>query len=144
MSPMKRHGLQSATVVFSLCLASMASAGDFDGSKALQCVPTDMFECARGVECERATAEELNIPHFIEVDFAKKTVGGTVDGKAQSSAIERLHTEHGRTMLLGVEGGNAWSMLIHQTSGKMSMSVSATTKGGHPVGFSILGVCTAR
>lgn len=144
MSQMKRHGLLSATLAFSLCLSSTAWAGDFDGSKALQCVPTDMFECARGVDCERATAEELNIPHFIEIDFAKKTVGGTVDGKAQSSAIERLHTEHGRTILLGVEGGNAWSVLIHQANAKMSMAVSATTKGGHPVGFSILGVCTAR
>jgi hypothetical protein len=139
-----RRRLALAGVLFSLALAPLASAGDFDGSKTLQCVPTDMFECTRGVGCERATAEEINIPHFLEVDFAKKVVRGTVNGKPDTSPIEKLHTEHGRTALHGVEGGMAWIILIDQSSGKMSMSIATSTHGGHPVGFSILGVCTTR
>ena len=144
MRQMKRLRLLPASLLFSLCLAPLASANDFDGSKSLMCVPTDLYECARGVACWRTTAEEINIPHFIAVDFTKKTIGGDVKGEPQSSPIERLHIEHGRTILMGSEGGNVWGLLIDQASGKMSMSISATTGAGHPVGFSILGVCTAR
>jgi hypothetical protein len=144
MFQMKRLRLLPASLLFSVCLAPVASANDFDGSKSLQCIPTDLFECARGVECWRTTADEINIPQFITVDFAKKTIGGIVKGEPQSSPIERLHLEHGRTIFMGSEGGNVWGALIDQASGKMSISVAATTGDGHPVGFSILGVCTAR
>lgn len=144
MTRMNRRRLALAGVLFSLALAPLASAADFDGSKTLQCVPTDMFECTRGVGCERATAEEINIPHFLEVDFSKKRVSGTVKGKPDTSKFEKLPTEHGRTTLHGLEGGMAWIMVIDQSSGKMSMSIATSTHGGHPVGFSILGVCTAR
>jgi hypothetical protein len=144
MSQIKRFRLLPASLLFSLCLAPVASANDFDGSKSLLCVPTDLFECARGVECVRTTAEEINIPHFITVDFSKKTINGTVKDEPQASPIERLHLEHGRTILMGSEGGRVWSALIDQASGKMSIAVAATTNAGHPVGFSILGVCTAR
>ncbi len=143
MTRMNRTRLALAGAILSLALAPLASAADFDGSKTLQCVPTDMYECTRGVGCERATAEEINIPHFLQVDFAKKVVRGTVNGKPDTSPFEKLPSEHGRTALHGLEGGMAWVMLIDQSSGKMSMSISTSTHGGHPVGFSILGVCTA-
>ena len=141
--PKRRRGIL-ASVLFSLCMAPAASAGDFDGSRALVCAPTDMYECARGVECMRATADEINIPPFIHVDFSKKTIHGVIRGKADTSPIKNLSTEDGRTILQGVDGGLAWSILIDQITGKMSMGVNAATQGGHPIGFSILGACTAR
>lgn len=135
--------LATAVVVFA-GVAAPASAGDFDGSRALLCVPTDMFECARGMRCIRVTADEINIPPFVDVDFGKKTISGTRRGKEDVTPIQNLKTGDGRTILQGVDAGMAWSVLIDHASGKMSMSVNASTIAGHPIGFSILGACTVR
>jgi hypothetical protein len=139
-----KQRLAAFVALLSMGLAPAAWASDFDGSRALVCAPTDMFECARGVPCMRATADEINIPGFIHVDFSKKTIHGTIRGKADTSRIMNLTKVAGATILQGVDGGHAWSILIDQGSGKMSMGVNAATDGGHPVGFSILGACTAR
>jgi hypothetical protein len=139
-----KQRLAAFVALLSMGLAPAAWAGDFDGSRALVCAPTDMFECARGVPCMRATADEINIPGIIHVDFAKKTIHGTVGGKLDTSPIKNLSLQNGRTILQGFDGGHAWSILVDQGSGKMSMGVNATTHGGHPIGFSILGICTAR
>lgn len=78
----------------------------------------------------------------VHVDFAKKQIHGIRNGQEDTAAIQNLQTDGGRTVLQEVDSGMAWTLLVDQTSGKMSMSVNASTNTGHPVGFSILGVCT--
>ena len=52
--------------------AGLTVAADFDGSRNLLYAPTDLVECGGAAECQRLTAEELNIPQFFTVDFKKK------------------------------------------------------------------------
>ena len=47
---------------------------------------------------------------------------GDTEAQSSTSPVENMHLEHGRTVLQGVEGGMAWSILIDQASGMVSGS----------------------
>ena len=87
--------------VLALLLASFfpaqVVAGDFDGSKALICVPLETFECEPGQECDIGTAQSIDIPQFLKIDFKKKTILGTKqDGTERKAKIQN------KTHLIGV------------------------------------------
>jgi hypothetical protein len=118
----------------------VALAGDFDGSEKLRCVPTDATECSGAGECKRVTVEEVNIPRWIYVDFKKKELSGTdSDGEDETTAIENVRTADGQTILQGAESGRAWSMVIDQVTGDMTVAIA-----GDETGFVLFGVCQER
>jgi len=122
-----------------LC-SSLATASDFDGSRALLCVPTDAFACDGLDACERVTVEELNIPQFVNIDFKKKKMGGVLaSGEESTTAIQQVKKAEGRTILQGAENGRGWSMVLDQATGNMSAAVA-----GEDAGFLLFGACTVR
>ena len=117
-----------------------ALADDFDGSEKLRCVPTDATECSGAGECKRVTVEEVNIPRWIYIDFKKKKLSGTdSDGEDETTAIENVRVNEGETILQGAEGGRAWSMVIDQVTGDMTVAIA-----GDETGFVLFGVCQER
>jgi hypothetical protein len=127
-------------VVLFVGIQGTAFASDFDGSKKLRCVPTDASECSGAGECGRVTVEEINIPKWIYIDFKKKTLSGTdSDGEAETTAIENVQVNEGQTILQGAENGRAWSMVIDQMSGDVSIAIA-----GDETGFVLFGVCQRR
>jgi hypothetical protein len=124
-------------VVLLVAPLGVSLADDFDGSKKLRCVPTDASECSGAGECERVTVEEINIPSWIYVDFKKKKLSGTdSDGEAETTAIENVRVGDGQTILQGAESGRAWSMVIDQMTGDMTVAIA-----GDETGFVLFGVC---
>jgi len=126
-------------LVVALLVAPMgvSLAADFDGSKKLRCVPTDATECSGAGKCERVMVEEINIPRWITVDFKKKQLSGTdTDGEEETTAIENVRTVDGQTILQGAEGGRAWSIVIDQMTGDMTIAIA-----GDETGFVLFGVC---
>jgi hypothetical protein len=135
----KRSIGKSAALVVVMLVAPLgvSLAADFDGSKKLRCVPTDASECAGAGECKRVTVEEINIPKWITVDAKKKKLSGTdSDGEEESTAIDSVKVNDGQTILQGAEGGRAWSMVIDQTTGDMTIAIA-----GDETGFVLFGVC---
>ena len=127
-------------VVLFVAPLGVSLAGDFDGSKKLRCVPTDATECSGAGECKRVTVEEINIPRWIAVDFKKKKLSGTdSDGEDETTAIENVRVNDGETILQGAEGGRAWSMVIDQVTGDMTVAIA-----GDETGFVLFGVCQER
>ena len=127
-------------VVLLVAPLGVALATDFDGSKTLRCVPTDVTECSGAGECARITVEELNIPRWIYVDFKKKKLSGTdSDGEDETTTIENVRTADGQTILQGAENGRAWSIVIDQTTGDMSVAIA-----GDETGFVLFGICQKR
>jgi len=115
----------------------VALADDFDGSEKLRCVPTDATECSGAGECKRVTVEEINIPRWITVDVKKKKIGGMdSDGEKETTAIENVRSAEGNTILQGAESGRAWSMVIDQVTGDMTIAIA-----GDETGFVLFGVC---
>jgi hypothetical protein len=124
-------------VVLLVAPLGVSLAGDFDGSKKLRCVPTDATECSGAGECKRVTVEEINIPRWIAVDFKKKKLSGTdSDGEDETTAIENVRVDEGQTILQGAENGRAWSMVIDQMTGDMTVAIA-----GDETGFVLFGVC---
>jgi uncharacterized membrane protein len=124
-------------VVLLVAPLGISLAGDFDGSKKLRCVPTDATECSGAGECKRVMVEEINIPRWIAVDFKKKKLSGTdSDGEDETTAIENVRVDEGQTILQGAENGRAWSMVIDQMTGDMTVAIA-----GDETGFVLFGVC---
>jgi hypothetical protein len=124
-------------VVLTVAPLGISLAGDFDGSKKLRCVPTDATECSGAGECKRVMVEEINIPRWIAVDFKKKKLSGTdSDGEDETTAIENVRVDEGQTILQGAENGRAWSMVIDQMTGDMTVAIA-----GDETGFVLFGVC---
>lgn len=135
---MYKFGLIFLAVSFGVP-ALPAAAEDFDGTKALICASIESYECVPDGECLKGTAESINAPQFIRLDF-KDMVARAVrpDGEERTNSIESLTQNEAELILLGTQGGLGWSMSITQGSGKMALSAS-----GDRVAFVVFGACTA-
>ena len=71
-----------------------AAAQAFAASpKDLLCVPTHGTECGGAGDCQRVSVEDLNVPHFVHVDFGKKMLGGTLaSGEQQTTSIQNVQS----------------------------------------------------
>ena len=79
------------TIGCAVAAAGLAAAGDLDGSRNLLCAPTDLVECGGAGECQRLTAEELNMPQFFTVDFKKKQMSGKLEnGEETTTATQNV------------------------------------------------------
>src|SRR5262249_33377215 len=47
-------------------------AADFDGSRPFLCATADVSSCVPGQNCDRESAQTVNVPPFFVVDVAKK------------------------------------------------------------------------
>ena len=128
-------------VLILVCICTLpvsAIAANFDGSRTLLCAAIEVYECVPHEGCERTTAESINLPQFLTIDFKEKRISGTTaEGTVRKTDIERLEHVNGRMILQGGEEGRGWSISIHEETGKMVGTVS-----GEEAGFVIFGACT--
>jgi len=142
---MKKKILNALTLA-SGSLALSVSASPFDGAQPLICASTEILECIPAAGCNRVTAESIDAPRFIRIDFSANAMSAeTVGGDRKVTQIERSETVDGKLMLQGAEDGIegvrdglGWTLAIAQETGKMTLTAS-----GDDVGFVIFGACTA-
>ena len=129
------------------CASISATAADFDGTKTLLCALMESSECLPGTGCVTGTADSINLPNFINVDFKKKmitskdpvTAPTDTKNKPRNAKIKRMEQIEGLTILQGAQNGRGWSMSIGHADGKMTLSAS-----GDGAGFVVQGACTSR
>jgi hypothetical protein len=126
----------TATLLLAATAPQPAQASDFDGSRNLLCAPNDVVECDTAARCERASIEDVDLPSFVHVQFAKKRLASAGGGDERTTPIQNIQSVNGLTILQGAENGRAWSVVIDQTSGRMSGSIA---DGGGA--FAIFGAC---
>jgi len=137
-------------IVLVLCVFILPLTGataDFDGSQPLNCVFGDLIECDLGADCRRVTAESINAPKMLSVDFKQKKITQTQQGQGgRTSVIEHVKNVDGKLILQsaeegyeGVKDGLGWSLAISEETGQMVLTAS-----GDEVGFVIFGTCTPR
>ena len=144
LSMKKRHimnfGLMSFVLLGLLVTSQAVVAGDFDGSKPLLCAVIETIECGPDSECLRGEAESIDMPAFLKIDFAKKTISGTrQDGTVRTTEIKILERVGGNLILQGVQNGKGWTMVISETTGKATITAS-----DNQVGFVVFGACTGQ
>ena len=135
MNKIKLMGLALLCIIVTPC--SIAAA-DFDGSRPLLCATIETFECGSGIECQLGTAQSINLPQFLKIDFKDKKISGTREsGEVLSTKIENMEHGDGKLVLQGTQNNKGWSMLINEATGKMTITVS-----DDQVGFVVFGACT--
>ncbi len=119
-------------------VSSVANAGGLDGSQPLICASMEAYDCGPGEDCLRGTAESIDAPLFIRLDFEQKMARATrANGEERTTKIESLTQEEGKLILQGVQRGLGWSMTIAQENGAMTL-----TAAGDRMAFVIFGACT--
>lgn len=123
-------------IIFAIPL--LASAGSFDGSAPLLCALVETFECGDVENCQQGTAQDVNIPQFLRIDFKKKMISGNRVGvEKRTTKIDNMAKHDGRLILQGAQEGMGWSIMIKESTGKMTLTAS-----GDEVGFVVFGACT--
>jgi hypothetical protein len=122
-------------LLFQTATSRPAKASDFDGSRNLLCAPSDVVECDSAARCERESDDEVGVPRFVHVQFAKKRLVGSAS-EERSTPIQNIQNVNGLTILQGAENGRGWSVVIDQENGRMTASIS-DSEGT----FSIFGAC---
>jgi hypothetical protein len=127
-------------VVAVVLVSTAAWADDVTGSDRILCTAIQATRCSMDEDCRTAPPWNWNIPQFIEIDFTEKRLATTAaSGQNRATPFKNLEREDGIIYLQGVEGGRAFSFVIAESTG--SLSVAVATEGGTT---SVLGACTPR
>lgn len=119
-------------------LPAVAAAETFDGSEPLLCAALMSAECVPGRECREGTPQAVNVPRFIKIDFAAKTLRATrADGSKLITGIDNVIKDGAALILQGVEGQRGWTVILAKKNGQMTM-----TAAGDGVAFVVFGACT--
>lgn len=143
---MRKLGIGIVTGSVLLCIAFMpptVMAGDFDGSKPLNCTLDETIECLPEKECVKVKPAEVNLPETIFIDYANKTIATKEEGIKRTSPIENRKHIDGKLIVQGAEDGSAdrqdglgWTIAVNDSTGKM-----VATGSGNDVGFVLFGSC---
>lgn len=115
-------------------------ADDVTGAKRLLCSPFDVHECSVGANCEQGEPWELDLPPFVEIDLEGKQFRSTPSsGKQRTTPIRTVEHDGQIIVLQGYEQGRAFSGIISETSGVITLSVTLDDRV-----VVIYGACTPR
>ena len=139
---MKRYIWFVCTYLCSILAASAVCAGDFDGTRPLLVAVHRVLECTPADSCREVTPASVQLPQFLKIDFAKKTIRpARSDDKFPATIIERREVVDGKLILQGAEDGYdkmrdglGWTMTISEDSGQVVLTAS-----GEQVAFVVFG-----
>ena len=125
-------------IVAMLGIVGSVSADDVTGAERLLCTAVTVIGCMDDGECASGPPWSLNIPQFIEIDLKEKTLNTTqASGQNRSTPIKNLERGGGMIVLQGYEMERAFSFLIVEKTGLLSIAVA---RDG--VGVVVFGACT--
>jgi hypothetical protein len=116
-----------------LMTSGAAAAGDFDGSKLLICAPVEAMDCGPGEGCSKERPEDVGAPNFLRIDFANKVIVGP----KQTTPILLMDKSDNQLLLQGKELGYAWTLVLDQESGMMTVTLV-----NREAAFVLFGPCT--
>lgn len=131
--------MKKLTMAFAgLLISGLALADDITGVDEIICAATQVQICIENDTCYATTAAELDVPNFVVINIKKKTISTTeASNLNRSTAFTSVVREDGLIYLQGIEGGRAFSFVIDEASGLMTVAVS---RDGLAV--SVFGACT--
>jgi hypothetical protein len=109
---------------------------DLTGADRLLCAPGYVTDCTADGDCQSGPPENWDLPEFIEVDLDDDTLSTTDSyGEDRTTTIEHKSRLDGLIFLQGVQGGNAFSIVITEITGDMTIAIAtdgetATSFGG--------------
>jgi len=113
-------------------------ADDVTGTDRLLCSASRIVVCFEEGDCAELTAEELGVPQFVVIDTKAKMLATTkASNENRSTPIASIGRADGLLFFQGVEQGRAFSFVVHEQTGHLTVAVS---RDGLSV--SVFGACT--
>jgi len=126
MSNKDRSRVLLLTAMVILTLAPGLHADDVTGADRLLCASIEATRCDLD-GCVTQDPVLWNIPQFLEIDLAAKRLQTTAaSGENRATPITTLVREEGHIFIQGIEGGRAFSFVIHEASGELNAAVAAS------------------
>jgi len=123
---MNRRALLHSLMVGAFLFSMPVLADDVTGASTLLCSPAQATRCYADGECSSGPPWKWDIPMFIEIDLDGKKLSTTeASGHNRSTPIKQVLREDGLIFLQGVEGGRAFSFVITEETGFLSVGVAA-------------------
>jgi len=117
---------------------SAVTAENLDGVDEMICSAAQAQICYENGECYSAVPWELAIPDFVVIDTKKKTISTTrASESSRSTTFGKVEKIDGLIYLQGIENGRAFSFVIDEATGRMTVAVS---RDGLSV--TVFGACT--
>lgn len=127
-----------AAVAAVFLLAGPAAGDDLTGADRFLCVTLEVTACSPESDCRRAAPQELNVPRFVQIDLAGRTLATTeASGENRQTPIEQMQRADGLIVLQGVQQSRAFSILVAESTGELTASVAR-----EGLGVVVFGVCT--
>lgn len=132
---MKIIKLISVSLFFVLISQTFAKSEDFSSIKPIFCSVNQVNECVAWEGCNSINPYIANIPNFLTVDLASKTIsGGTTADDGRRTSIERIEIIDELITLTGAEPESknhedkfGWLMTITKDTGKMIISANSNS-----------------
>ena len=122
-----------------LAVSAPVAAEDVTGVTRMICASGQAQICLETGECYAATPFELGVPDFVIIDTKKGTISTTkASGLNRFTEFTKSERKEGLIYLQGVEGGRAFSFVIHEQTGRMTAAIA---RDGLSV--TVFGACTA-
>ena len=125
-------------LIAGLLIGATVQAEQLIGVNRFVCAASQVQICIESDSCYLASAWELSVPDFVVIDLKKKNISTTkASGLNRSTQFSSVRKDEGLVYLQGVEGGRAFSFVIDEESGRMTVAVS---RDGLAV--NVFGICT--
>ena len=113
---------RTVSIILAMAMASMASAGDFDGSMPLTCTADKGYDCLPGATSCGPLKPETDIAPVYGVDFAKKEIRSPF--RASLLKIVNSTSNRDSLVLQGAEGTAAWSATVDRKTGALTVALA--------------------
>jgi len=140
MATSVRRALRRVVLLVALAASAAipAAADDLTGINRILCTSVQVTVCNESGDCVIDLPWNVNVPQFIEIDLPSKRMNTTkASGENRSTPIEHLRREGGTIVLQGFERGRAFSFVITEATGALSVAVAAEDKA-----VAVFGACT--
>ena len=122
-----------------LAVSGAVTAEDVTEVTRMVCASGQAQICLESGDCYSAIPWELAVPDFVIIDTKKGTISTTkASGLNRSTEFTKTERREGLIHLQGVDGGRAFSFVIHEKTGRLTAAIA---RDGLSV--TVFGACTA-
>ena len=127
-----------AIAVAGMVIGGLVQADSLEDVDRMVCAAAQVQICIESDTCYSATAAELDVPEFVVIDIRKKVISTTrASNLNRATTFNSVEKSDGLIYLQGIEGGRAFSFVIDEASGRMTVSIA---RDG--IAVSVFGACT--
>ena len=121
-----------------LLIGGAAWADDISESNEIVCAPAELHVCIENDNCYAASPADLAVPEFVIIDVDNKTVSTTkASDYPRTTTFANVRRANGLIYLQGIENERAFSFVIDEATGRMSVALSSDG-----ISVSAFGACT--